>query len=176
MTSNRWFTLLWEACSAKELITAFSSTAKIKYLHQWECFTLGNALKIHELHLPAGPLAFCWQFISHKTKIKLGSPMALLVWLCFFVLWIKDWDINKEIKHEFAVNSLSCNIQDQSLQQRWWLFLVIVLLSTLQKVICWKLPTTDISVFLFTCLNFQKMSQQWSFSKYFFFLFLKQGC
>lgn len=171
MTSNRWFTLLWEACSAKELITAFSSTVKIKYLHQWECFTLGNALKIHELHLPAGPLAFCWQFISHKTKIKLGSPMALLVWLFFFVLWIKDWDINKEIKHEFAVNSLSCNIQDQSLQQRWWLFLVIVLLSTLQKVICWKLQRPTFLYFCSLVWIFKRCLNNKVFPSTFFFYF-----
>lgn len=49
------FMLLWEVCGAKELIVAFSLTAKIKTLnHRWECLTLGKTWKIHELSSP------CW--------------------------------------------------------------------------------------------------------------------
>lgn len=90
------FMLLWEVCGAKELIVAFSLTAKIKTLnHRWECLTLGKTWKIHELSSP------CWTlgiFLAIQCPRKVRWKKVLMS-LFFFPLQFKFWHVNKTIKY-----------------------------------------------------------------------------
>lgn len=88
--SGSGHTVHQEVCNTKELITAFSSTEKIKSLCWWECLTLRFAWKIHEHRLLVcwthGFFFFLFFYFFYSEHSQVGLKCSLYIFFKLFTI------------------------------------------------------------------------------------------